>query len=128
VASQRVGDWLFDIPDGATIRIDPDGSHHFDGGSRYIYAVSNNVSAPAGRRADAATLHRAMAKGDWSYELKGREGFGWAKSLPFEDAWHYLQSTREGNCVMLSCTLSFRVEADLEWALNTWRRIAWSPV
>lgn len=126
---QRVGYWLFEVPDDASARVDSDASHHFETGSRYIYAVSNKVGAPSGKATNAAALHAAMSRSDWSYELNGgRDGYGWAKTLPFEDGWYFLQTTRESDGFVLSCTISFRVETDLEWALKTWREIRWSPV
>ena len=128
MSSQRVGFWLLEVPDGASVKVDPsDGSHHFDAGPRYIYAVSNLLSAPAGVSSSAEALHRVMGKREWSYEMSGSDGFGWATPLPFEDGWYYLRTTREGDAVFLSCTLSYRVEADLTWALETWRGIKWSP-
>ena len=129
MSSERIGDWLLDAPDGAAATIDlKDGSHHFDNATRHVYAVSNVVFGPAGVAATAATLHRAMANAAWSYEITGPGGFGWAKSLPFEDGWYFLQTTREADGLVLSCTISFRSDTDREWALAVWRGIRWSPI
>ena len=123
-----VGNWTVPLSEEFRLVGTPD-SIEFTDGRRMLHVDTMDISGRDRPSPTAAELHKSLGKAaphtgePTEFEMSGPEKFGRAELIRERSDLFHLGTSRESDGSVLTCTFSFPVESDLEWALAVWRAI-----
>ncbi len=116
--------WSIEVPAAFTSRRNPDGSWSAWDSDRVVDVQMLSTEGPNGVPIDAATMLGGFESGSHQWERRDTGMLGVADLVDEGDDQGWLFRLRTETAVqnrLLSCWFAFRDQAQLDWALNTWK-------